>query len=190
MVVNKQRALQPVEFAPAELVLPQVSLAANQENALLRPDAAAAVEEMFAAAAVDGIGLTLVSGYRSYAVQVGTYNHWVNQYGGDTAAADNVSARPGFSEHQTGLAFDVGQSDGACTLGSCFADTPAGSWTADNAHRFGFIVRYQQGAQGVTGFFAEPWHLRFVGTETAGDMRDQGIVTLEEYFGLPAAPGY
>ena len=190
VVVNKRRPLDPIDYVPSGLVLPAVPLAVQEPNALLRGDTAAAVEELFAAAANDGVGLTIVSGYRSYQDQVSTYEHWVVQNGGDTAAADRISARAGFSEHQTGLAFDVGQADGACTLSPCFADTPAGQWTAANAHRFGFILRSPNGAQEITGFSGEAWHYRYVGKDVAQAMREEGVATLEEYFGLPAAANY
>ncbi|MFP5313775.1 MAG: M15 family metallopeptidase [Actinomycetes bacterium] len=190
VVVNKRRPLDPIDYFPSGLVLPAVPLAVQEPNALLRGDTAAAVQDLSAAAADDGVGLTLVSGYRSYQDQVSTYEHWVAQNGGDTAAADRISARAGFSEHQTGLAFDVGQDDGACTLSPCFADTAAGQWMAANAHRFGFILRYPNGAEGITGFSGEAWHYRYVGVDVAQAMRAEGTATLEEYFGLPAAPGY
>ncbi|WP_318779120.1 MULTISPECIES: M15 family metallopeptidase [unclassified Arthrobacter] len=189
VVVNKRRPLDPIDYAPDELVLPDVALATDRANATLRPDAAQAVEEMFAAAADDDVGLTLVSGYRSYTVQVDTYDYWVSR-NGSAENADNYSARPGFSEHQTGLAFDIGQDDGACTLRSCFAETAAAAWAADNAHRFGFILRYPENRQDTTGFLAESWHYRFVGAETSATMRDDGVQTLEEHFGLPDAPDY
>ncbi|MBG6189162.1 D-alanyl-D-alanine carboxypeptidase [Arthrobacter sp. CAN_A212] len=189
VVVNKRRPLDPIDYVPDDLVLPAVALAVDQANATLRPDAAQAVEEMYAAAAADDVGLTLVSGYRSYPVQVDTYNYWVS-LNGSAENADNYSARPGFSEHQTGLAFDIGQDDGACTLRSCFAETAAAAWAAENAHRFGFILRYPEGRQDTTGFLAESWHYRFVGAETSTSMWDDGVQTLEEYFGLPDAPDY
>lgn len=190
VVVNKQRPLDPIDYFPSGLVLPGVALAVAEPNALLRADTSAAVEELFAAAANDGVGLTLVSGYRSYQDQVSTYEHWVAQHGGNVAEADRISARAGFSEHQTGLAFDVGQADGACTLSSCFADTAAGQWMAANAHEYGFVLRYPDGAQETTGFSGESWHYRYVGTDIASAMRGAGVATLEEFFGLPPAPGY
>jgi D-alanyl-D-alanine carboxypeptidase len=166
-----------------------VTLAVAPDRARLRPDAARALEKMFAAAQADGVGLTLVSGYRSFAEQEATYAHWVGQYG-DPAQADTVSARAGYSEHQTGLAFDIGQADGACTLVLCFRDTPAAQWAAGHAADHGFILRYPLGSHEVTGFSAESWHFRYVGTGIAGPMKAAGTATLEEHFGLPAAPGY
>ncbi len=187
VVVNKRRALVPANFVPADLRQPNVATATD--NALLRPETAAAVETMFAAAEGDGVGLVLVSGYRSFENQESTYAYWVGQYGG-AAGADTVSARPGYSEHQTGLAFDIGQADGACTLVSCFAQTSAAQWAAENAAEYGIILRYPLRANEVTGFSAEPWHFRFVGTEVALAMKAAGTTTLEEHFGLPAAPSY
>ncbi|MHA7208959.1 M15 family metallopeptidase [Arthrobacter sp. MDT1-65] len=185
--MNKRRPLVPLDFAPTDLRQPAVATAT--ENALLRSDVAAAVEGMFAAAAEDGVALTLISGYRSFAVQESTYASWVAQYG-DAAGADTVSARPGYSEHQTGLAFDIGQADGACTLVLCFRDTPAAQWAATHAADHGFILRYPLGYHEVTGFSAESWHFRYVGRDVSLAMRAAGTRTLEEYFGLPAAPSY
>ncbi|MHA7239862.1 M15 family metallopeptidase [Arthrobacter sp. TMS1-12-1] len=187
VVVNKRRPLTPLDYAPADLRRPDV--AAPTSFDLLRPAAAAAVEEMFAAAAADGVGLVLVSGYRSFADQESTYAYWVGQYG-DPAGADTVSARPGYSEHQTGLAFDLAQADGACTLVLCFRDTPAAQWAAAHAADFGFILRYPLGFHEITGFSAESWHFRYVGKDVALAMRAAGTQTLEQHFGLPAAPSY
>jgi D-alanyl-D-alanine carboxypeptidase len=187
VVVNKRRPLVPLDFAPADLRQPDVATAT--ENALLRPDVASAVEEMFGAAGNDGVALTLVSGYRSFATQESTYASWVAQYG-DAAGADTVSARPGYSEHQTGLAFDIGQADGACTLVLCFRDTPAAQWAARHAADFGFILRYPLGFHEITGFSAESWHFRYVGRDISLAMRAAGTQTLEEHLGLSAAPSY
>ncbi|MHA7281446.1 M15 family metallopeptidase [Arthrobacter sp. TMS2-4] len=187
VVVNKRRPLTPLDYAPADLRRPDVATPTGFD--LLRPDAAAAVEAMFAAAAADGVNLTMVSGYRSFADQEATYAYWVGQYGGP-AGADTVSARPGYSEHQTGLAFDLAQADGACTLVRCFQDTPAGQWAAANAAEFGFILRYPLGFHEITGFSAESWHYRYVGTDVSLAMEAAGSQTLEEHFGLPPAPSY
>ncbi len=187
VVVNKQRPVQPATFAPSDLRRPDAP--ASGPAVVLRPDAAAAVERMFAGAREDGVGLVLVSGYRSYTEQDSTYRHWLEHYG-NSADADVVSARPGYSEHQTGLAFDIAQADGACTLVACFAQTAAAIWAAEHAAEYGIILRYPLGFHDVTGFFAEPWHLRYVGEEVALGMKETGRRTLEEYFGLPSAPSY
>ncbi len=102
-----------------------------------------------------------------------------------------MSARPGHSEHQTGLAVDVGDlTDPSCDFLPCFATTPAGLWVAAHAQDFGFLVRYTPENSAVTGYAAEGWHLRYVGRELAGHMRSAGLTTLEETFGLPGGPVY
>lgn len=188
LVVNKHRPLSPADYVPADLVQPNIALAVSGESAQLNSTTAAAAEQMFAAAAGDGVTMTLASGYRSYGTQVATYNSYVASRG--QAEADTASARPGFSEHQTGWAFDIGDGGGACGFQPCFAEQPAAVWAKANAHRFGFVVRYPWMFHQITGYYYESWHLRYVGVEAAMDMAAKGIVTLEEYFGLEAAPGY
>lgn len=183
VVVNKQRPLAS-DYVPPDLVVPNWS---GSGGLPLRAEAARAVEALAADAAAAGISLRSVSSYRSYARQATIYNGYVASQG--QAAADTHSARPGHSEHQTGLVVDF--DDGAgCSLAACFRDTAGGRWLAENAHRYGFILRYPDGYQHIVGYRFEPWHYRYVGVETATDMRSRGIATLEEYFGLPAAPDY
>lgn len=189
VLVNKRHPLDPIDYAPVELAVPRVQLATSADAAALRPETARAVEEMFRAAAAQGIGLTLVSGYRSHGTQVATHDHWIAVYGSQQGA-DTVSARPGYSEHQTGLALDLGQADGACTLAFCFRDTAAGAWAAQHAHEFGFVLRYPAERQATTGYHAEPWHFRYVGRDVSADMHARSVLTLEEYFGFPPAPKY
>ncbi len=188
VVVNKHRPLSPATFEPADLVRPRIRLATSGAAALLNSTTAAAAERMFAAAAADGVVLTLASGYRSYATQEATYGNHLSTRG--QAEADTASARPGYSEHQTGWSFDIGDGGGACGFLPCFAQQPAAAWAATNGHRFGFVVRYPWMFHEITGYYYEPWHLRYVGIETATDMANRGIRTLEEYFGLAAAPAY
>lgn len=188
VVVNKHRPLSPAAFVPADLVQPAVRLAVSGEAALLNRTTAAAAGRMFAAAAAAGVVLVLASGYRSYATQAATYNSYVASRG--RAEADTASARPGYSEHQTGWSFDIGDGGGACSFQPCFAEQPAAVWAKANAHRYGFVVRYPWMMHPVTGYYYEPWHLRYIGVEAAIDMHGRGIATLEEYFGLEAAPGY
>jgi zinc D-Ala-D-Ala carboxypeptidase len=188
VIVNKHRPLRPANYVPADLVQPNVALAVAGEAAQLNFTTAAAAERMFAAAAADGVTMTLASGYRSYATQVVTYNGWVSSEG--RAAADTASARPGYSEHQTGWAFDIGDGGGACAFQPCFAEQPAATWAKANAYRFGFVVRYPLNQHRTTGYFYESWHLRYLGVEAATDMRKRGIATLEQYFGVEAAPDY
>ena len=188
VIVNKHRPLKPADYVPADLVRPAVAISAAGEAALLNSTTAAAAEAMFAAAARDGVAIVLASGYRSYTTQVATYNGYVAARG--QADADTASARPGHSEHQTGWAFDIGDGGGACSFQPCFADQPAASWAKANGHLFGFVVRYPWMLHPITGYYYEPWHLRYVGVEAATDMLNRGIGTLEEYFGLEAAPAY
>lgn len=188
VVVNKTRPLEPLDYAPADLRLPNVPLGPGGEAAQVRAAVADAVEQLFAAAAADGVPMTLLSGFRSYQTQVSTYQHWVEVNG--KAEADRISARPGYSEHQTGLVVDIGDPSGSCNLSACFADTAAGRWVAANAQRFGFIVRYQPGEEEVTGYSPEAWHLRYVGKKVAAGMAAEGTKSLETYFGLPDAPDY
>ncbi|MCO4236024.1 M15 family metallopeptidase [Pseudarthrobacter sp. MDT3-28] len=188
LVVNKHRPLAPADYVPADLVQPNVRLAVSGEAALLNSTTAAAAEAMFATAAQDGVSMTLASGYRSYGTQVATYNGYVAARG--QSDADTASARPGYSEHQTGWSFDIGDGGGACGFQPCFADQPAAVWAKENGHCFGFVVRYPWMFHPITGYYYEPWHLRFIGVEAATDMATRGISTVEEYFGVGAAPGY
>ncbi|MCQ6271404.1 M15 family metallopeptidase [Pseudarthrobacter sp. R1] len=188
LVVNKHRPLIPADYVPADLVVPAVATTASGEAALLNSTTAAAAEAMFAAAAGEGVAMVLASGYRSYGTQVATYNGYVASRG--QADADTAGARPGYSEHQTGWAFDIADGGGACGFQPCFADQPAAMWAKANGHRFGFVVRYPWMFHPITGYYYEPWHLRYIGVEAATDMAARGIFTLEEYFGVGAAPGY
>lgn len=121
-----------------------------------------------------GLSLPLVSGFRSYEDQKYIYNNYVLRDGEELA--NTYSARPGESEHQTGLAFDIGVID------NDFGDTPEGIWLNENAHRFGFIIRYLKGKEQITGYQYEPWHIRYVG-DVAPKIKEQNV-TLEEYLGL------
>lgn len=186
-VVNKARPLNPKTYVPPNLVYPNVPLRAPGDASMhIRSDVAVAAKQLFDAAKAAGYAPLLSSGYRSYNTQNSVYNGYVASDG--QAAADTYSARPGHSEHQTGLAFDICNS-GNCQLEESFADTGLGKWVAQNAHRYGFTIRYHKGKQHITGFTYEPWHLRYVGTDLASELYKTGL-TLEEYFELPAAPNY
>jgi len=186
VVSNKLRPLVPTGYVPADLVPANVPYISNP---YLRPAAASALAEMFAAAAAEGAGaMQIQNAYRSYETQVSVYGGWVSRVGQDTA--DAQSARPGHSEHQTGFALDITALPERCSIEQCFGDTAQGLWLAENAWRFGFVLRYPAGKTPVTGFIYEPWHFRYVGRELSGEMRVRGTVTLEEFFELPAAPDY
>lgn len=189
VVVNKQHPLNPKDYVPADLVMPNVPLRVpGNESMQLRQATATAMEQMFAAAAKDGISLMLSSGYRSYTYQVNLYNGYVASQG--QATADTQSARPGYSEHQTGLAADVEPASKNCEVEQCFGDTPEGKWVAANAYKYGFIIRYQAGNQSITGYEPEPWHIRYVGVSLATEMHDTGVTTLEQFFGVSGGATY
>lgn len=185
VVVNKARSLNPVGYAPTDLVQPAVP---NVNGQPVRAEVATALTAMFTAAAADGVTLTLQSGYRSYDTQVSVYGDDVVENG--VAAADTDTARPGHSEHQTGLAVDIGAASGVCTLDVCFGQTAEGAWLAANAWRFGFVLRYPQGAEQITGFSYEPWHFRYVGAPLATELHDTGTATLEQFFGVAGGTTY
>ncbi|MGB8956974.1 MAG: D-alanyl-D-alanine carboxypeptidase family protein [Tumebacillaceae bacterium] len=180
VLVNKQFGL-PLDYKPADLVddpnLPFI-FSGKDEKRLIRKEAAEALEKLFSAAKKDNIFLAGVSAYRSSQTQQGLFNSYIQIQG--EAEARKYSAVPGFSEHQTGLAIDVSGSSGACAAENCFGDTPEAKWLADHAHEHGFIIRYLQGKEAVTGYAYEPWHLRYVGQAIAKKIHEQGI-TLEEY---------
>lgn len=174
VLVNKARPLNPLRYIAPDLVYYPGT------NFVLRRQVSANLQGLFAASRNAGAPLAVVSAYRSYDEQAALYNHYVSIYG--QATADTISARPGHSEHQTGLAVDVGNANGSCGLGACFGDTPGGRWVAQNAHRYGFIVRYPNGYQSTTGYTYEPWHLRYVGKSVATEMKTRGIPTMEHYY--------
>lgn len=173
VVVNKRRALRPADFEPADLVL-----VGNGQQ--LRAEAASAFQQLAAGARQQGLTVVPLSGFRSYATQQAVYNREVAAFG--QARADTESARPGYSEHQTGLTIDVG--GGGCNIEDCFGQTAEGKWVAANANKYGFIVRYTEASQPVTGYRPEPWHLRYVGVELAKELQRRDIPTLEQFFGL------
>lgn len=186
VVADKLRPLNPKNYVPPDLIETPV---ANVNPPTLRKEAAGAMVQMFAAAKAEGAGdMTLQSAYRSYNVQVNVYNGYVNSAG--QAGADAQSARPGFSEHQTGLAADISALPLKCALAACFGDTPQGKWLVANAYRFGYLLRYPADKVAITGYMYEPWHFRYIGVALATEMHDKGVTTLEEFFGLPAAPDY
>lgn len=186
VIVNKQRPLNPIDYAPS-LITPDVPLKydAGNDESKLNPETAQALTDMFEAAKSDGVELIFVSGYRSHSYQEHLFNYFVGLQGEETALQQ--SAKPGHSEHQTGWAADVGALSRECEIETCFGDTAEGKWVAEHTHKFGFVIRYPQSATNITGFDYEPWHLRYVGKDLAAELNTQ---TMEEFFGLPAAPQY
>ncbi|MCU7557824.1 M15 family metallopeptidase [Macrococcus capreoli] len=163
LIVNKEIAL-PQDYAPGE----------NQE-------ARAAVDTLMAAGNQQGLHFALRSGFRSYETQASLYNSYVARDG--QAKADMYSAKPGHSEHQTGLAFDLGNEAANDDFKTSFEQTAEGKWLKEHAHEYGFIIRYPKGQTDITGYQYEPWHLRYLGKETAQKVQATGL-TLEEYLGL------
>jgi zinc D-Ala-D-Ala carboxypeptidase len=179
-LVNKQNKL-PDSYKPSDLVstdIPFIS-SATKEKRKMRQEAAHAVNQLFADAKAQGISLLGVSGYRSHATQTTLFNYYVSRDGYEKART--YSALPGTSEHETGLAIDVTGGNGKCAAEDCFGGTPEALWLDEHAAEYGFIIRYPQGKESITGYQYEPWHLRYVGKEVALEIMNAGI-TLEEYF--------
>ncbi|MDZ7785921.1 MAG: M15 family metallopeptidase [Candidatus Saccharibacteria bacterium] len=183
VIVNKTRPPLPADYVPEDLITPDVRLrlAPSAEQMRFRRVAHDQLKAMFAAAEADDVQLVFGSGYRSYALQKQFYESYVARDGRETA--DRYSARPGTSEHQTGLSFDATSPSQTCHLQICFEDTPQGEWLDGHAHEYGFIMRYLPGKEAITGYQYEPWHFRFIGKDLARKVHasDQ---TLEEYFKL------
>ncbi len=180
-VVNRDRPL-PDGYVPPELVTPAVPIKPGTPYTEATPVVAAAFEAMVAAALQDGYELQLTGGYRSFEDQQEMYDRFVRDFG-TQVAAERV-ALPGRSEHQTGLAVDVGEV--GLPDDEEFGDTASSAWVRDNAHRFGFIVRYPPDKADITGYANEPWHLRYVGVDLATELHASGL-TMEEHFGLVPA---
>ncbi len=148
----------------------------------LTSETSKAANEMFAAAASVGFNMWAQSGFRSYTTQQKLYNRYAARDG--KAKADTYSARPGHSEHQTGLAFDVCAKNKPC-INSDFNNTAEAKWLSMNAHLYGFILRYPQGKTSETGYLYESWHFRYVGKELASILYNNGDwITLENYLGI------
>ncbi len=179
VLVNKKYPLVPRKFVPRLKEVPGTGIR-------LQPSAAAAYKKLVAAARRDGVNIGLTSGYRSYAAQKALLEKYTRAYG--SSYAQRIAAKPGTSEHQTGLAIDVANHNRACALRACFATTTVGSWMAENAPKHGFILRYPQGLESATGYAFEPWHFRYVGTARAKAMKRTGSTTLEHHYGVAPAP--
>ncbi|HKP07091.1 MAG TPA: M15 family metallopeptidase, partial [Microbacterium sp.] len=185
-VMDKIRPANPIDYRPSALVLPDG--VRNIEGGALRSDAASALASLVTAARNAGVGeIALESGFRSYQTQEATYGRHFAERG---ERADQVSARPGYSEHQLGLSADVVACAGACGTLDEIAATPQGQFVAEHAWEHGWIVRYTDGATPVTGYLPEPWHLRYIGPELAKAYHDGGWTSLEEFFALDPAPDY
>lgn len=178
ILVNKHNRAPAV---PVALVKPDVrpTKESVSENIYMQPVAARALEELFDGALDEGITLYATSGFRSYSTQKAIFERKLDTM--SEKAANASVAKPGYSEHQTGLAMDV---EGHSSLGSGliqdFGETPEGKWLAENCHKFGFIIRYPKGKTDITGYVYEPWHIRYVGKEAAAEITALDV-TFEEY---------
>ncbi|AIS60260.1 M15 family metallopeptidase [Listeria ivanovii] len=181
VLANKDYSLQPT-YTPPDLVRPNVTFSFGDEKiekAQMRKEAGTALEEMFQAANENGHKLFAVSGYRSYKRQQEVFQAEVNSKG--DAKAREAVAYPGTSEHQTGLAMDISSESQSYELTDAFGNTPEGKWLKENAHNYGFILRYMKGREDITKYQYESWHYRYVGKDAATIIHENDW-TLEEFF--------
>lgn len=174
-VAVKVSAAKGITYIQGILVVNKTYSLPSDYNPGVDSTANAALSEMIAAAAKDGINLWIASGFRSYSRQETLYNNYVARDG--KAAADRYSARPGYSEHQTGLAFDLN------SLEQSFGETKEGKWIAENCWKYGFILRYPKNKEAKTGYMYEPWHVRYLGKDIAEKVFNSGLC-LEEYLNI------
>lgn len=165
LLVNKHFGL-PQDYVPADLI--------SVGSAQMRSESAAALNALISDAEGQGLGIWAQSGFRAYGIQQSLYNNYAATDG--QAAADTYSARPGFSEHQTGLTVDLND------ITDAFGQRPEGIWVKEHAWEYGFIIRYTEENQSITLYVREPWHLRYIGREHAEAMRDLGFTSFEEYW--------
>ena len=181
ILANKKHKL-PEGYEPDDLVA--VMIPTTNSGVTMRSEASQALTQMAADAKEDGVELKVSSAYRSESYQQSLYSQYVNMYGKERA--DAISSRPGYSDHQTGLACDFVEGDGSFdgyNFEQAFEDTDAGKWLAKNAHLYGFILRYPQGKDDITGYSYEPWHFRYVGVDYAAKIYETDpSETFEEYF--------
>ncbi len=179
-MVGRDRPLTD-NYAPETLAVPNLKSAKppSADAAKISAVATEAAAEMFAAAEQDGIRLVLLSGFRSQSTQAAVFERLKNRT--SLANAEKYSARPGTSEHQTGLAMDITSLSAQCQLKPCFEQTSEAMWLLDNAYRFGFHLRYPKGMQEITGYQFEPWHYRYLGIDLATELYGSSL-TMEEFF--------
>lgn len=173
LIANKTYSL-PSDFIPQD---PEVPVTSQRSTTSLDRTLMSAWRTMQADASSQGLNIYIASAYRSYSYQVNLYNSYVARDG--KAAADTYSSRPGNSEHQTGLCFDLNSIDDS------FGDTAEGRWVNDNCYKYGFCIRFPKGKDAYTGYQYESWHLRYVGKDLAEKLYNNGNwISLEEYFGI------
>ena len=167
----------PEDYEP-ELVEPEIPVAPDCENSQMTPETSEALTKMYKAAKKEGLELVLNSAYRSYETQVAIYQDFETRYGGQYAA--EYVAQPGASEHQTGLGIDLTSQSVVDGQRITFGDTEEYKWVVENCYKYGFIIRFENGTDNITGIAHEPWHLRYVGEDVAKEIVDNNW-TFEEY---------
>ena len=173
LIANKTYAL-PQDFIPTN---PDQPVNADRSSTCLDKTLMSAWNTMLKDATAKGLNIYIASGYRSYNYQVNVYNRYVKSDG--AAVADTYSSRPGNSEHQTGLCFDLN------TIEDSFQYTNEGKWINNNCYKYGFCIRFPKGKDSATGYQYESWHLRYVGVDLATKLYNNGDwLSLEEYFGI------
>ena len=176
LIANKTYFL-PEDFVPTNTYKKADGSSTKQCSTCIDKTAYQAFKDMDADATAIGLNLWIQSGFRSFITQTNIYNRKVKNAG--KAEADKVSARPGSSEHQTGLAFDLN------TIDAAFGRSKEGKWVNDNCHKYGFIIRYPDGKTDETGYIYESWHLRYVGTDLSYKLYNNGDwLSMEDYFGI------
>jgi LAS superfamily LD-carboxypeptidase LdcB len=181
VVVSKVHPLSDAKYVPGTIVVPAVKTRTDKSIAeqSLRADIEPDVKALFEAAQAAGHDVMLASGYRSYEQQQVYFTNYSRLYGEE--AANKFSARPGQSEHQTGLAFDVSLTSRACYLEVCFGETEAGKWFAAHSYEYGFILRYPADKIDITQYQYEPWHFRYVGRDLARALHESNLTLDEAY---------
>ena len=179
VLVNKQYKL-PSSYAPKDLVKASKSGIRRGENYYLRNIVIPDLTRMITDAKLEGVDLSIVSGYRSYQTQIDTYNYWLKMNNGNTNLVDTFSARAGHSQHQLGTAIDFSTNEIGDKLGDEFSNTKASKWLSQNAYKYGFVISYPKGYENITGYKHESWHYRYIGVENAQNMINLGKI-LELY---------
>ena len=176
VIANKTYRL-PENYQPED---PYQKITQERCNQCIDKTAYESFKSMQSDAAALGLNIYIASGYRSYRYQVNLYNNYVATSG--VVGADTYSSRPGYSEHQTGLCFDLNSIDDS------FAKTAEGKWVHENASHYGFVIRFPKGKDKYTGYQYESWHLRYVGEDLAKKLYQNGeYISLEEYYGITSS---
>ncbi len=177
-IVNANNPISE-DYVPSNLVTLDSSRIRVSNVYSLREDAYNDLLELYDGASSVGLKMRIISGYRSYNEQVTLYNYYQKEYGKDWA--EEIDDKPGLSEHQLGLCVDIGIASGYCDLNACFANTSLYTWLKENAYKYGYIERYPENKQEITGVIHSSWHYRYIGKEMAEKIYNSGL-TLEEYF--------